>query len=308
VRLLTLLTILGSMLWAQTPKPIVLVVDVDNAVQYRSDIADPSRRGTDAGMTTAGTARAFTDVIFIGDIVAVNGKPAKGLWTSRQFLMNFSPSPSPGFAIADVNRGTIAECKWEILDADGRFVGLIADSGLAPHAVTGGGGAFYGAQGQMAGGTAPNSRPIRVASMSEDPGNRRNLGGGTNRVIFHLLPLYRPSVQAAYHADLSLVSADNPVHSGETVILQVSGLGPLVPGATPPGVDPFPETLAEVNSPMEVTVNGIPAELINKVGWPGETDVYRVDIRLPEGVAAGSATLQITAAWIPGSLFRVPAR
>jgi hypothetical protein len=305
---LTLLNLLGAALWAQSPKPVVLVVDVENAVQYRSDLMDPARRGTDANVTTAATARAFTDVLFIGDIVAVNGKPAKGLWTSRQFLMNFNPSPAPGFAVADVTRGTIAECKWEVLDAEGRFVGMIADSGLSPHAVTGGGGAFYGAQGQMAGGTPPNPKPIRVASMSEDPGNRRNIGGGTSRVIFHLLPLYRPEIQAAYHADFSPVTEASPAQSGETLILRATGLGPLVPGMTPPGAEPFPATAAEVNSPLDVAVNGVSGHVINKLGWPGESSVYRVDVMLPAGVAAGTASLQMSAAWIPGSPFAIPAR
>ena len=154
---------------AQPASPVVLVVDVDNAVQYRFDIGDPARRGADAGSTTAAAPRAFTDVLFIGDIVAVNGKPAKGLWTSRQYLMNFSPAPAAGFAVADVSRATIAECKWEFLDAEGRFVGALADSGLAPHSVTGGVGAFFGIQGQMAGGTSPNPGPFASPPCRRTP-------------------------------------------------------------------------------------------------------------------------------------------
>jgi hypothetical protein len=300
---IALLVLLMPMAFGQPQPPVTMVVDIDNAVAYRSDIADPARRGGDAGSTTAATARAFTDVLYIGDIVAVNGQPARGLWTSRQFLMNFNPSPAPGFAVADVNRGTIADCKWEFQDADGRFVGAIADSGLAPHAVVGGGGAFYGAQGQMAGGTSPNPRPIRAASMSEDPANRRINGGGTNRVIFHLLPLYRPAVQAALHADFSPVTSAAPARSGEVLILKVTGLGPLVPGTTPPGADPFPSDMVEVNSPVEATISGAPAAVLNKLGWAKERDVYRVDVRVPDGVAAGDGLLKITAAWIPGTPF-----
>jgi uncharacterized protein (TIGR03437 family) len=305
---LTVFALFVGAAFAQTAGPVVLVVDVDNAVQYRSDIADPAKRGTDPGSSTAAAPRAFTDVLFIGDIVAVNGKPAKGLWTSRQYLMNFSPAPAVGFAIADVSRGTIADCKWEFLDADGRFVGALADSGLAPHAVVGGGGAFYGAQGQMAGGTSPNPRAIRVASMSEDPASRRTNGGGTNRIIFHLLPLYRPGIQALWHADFSPVTTANPVRSGETLIIRATGLGPLVPGTTPPGIDPFPTNLAEVNSPVEIAINGLAATVINKVGWPQETSAYRVDIRVPDGLTSGNGVLQMTAAWIPGDPYPVPVR
>lgn len=301
--------VLASPVFAQEPAPITLLVDIENAVQYRSDIADPARRGADASITTAGPARAFTDVLFIGDIVAINGKPARGLWTSRQYLMNFNPNPAPGFAIADVNRGTIAECKWEFLDGDGRFIGALADSGLFPHAVIGGAGIFYGARGQMtSGGNPPNPRPIRVASMSEDPGLRRTLGGGTNRILFQVIPLYRPVVRAVYHADFSPVTEESPARAGETLVIRASGLGPLAPGTTPPGIDPFPEPPAEVNSPIEASIGGLNAQVASKVGWPGEKDTYRVDVQVPAGVKPGQAALQLTAAWIPGASASLPVR
>jgi len=310
MKALTLFALIVPAAFAQPANPVVLVVDVENAVQYRSDVADPAKRGTDANLSVAAASRAFTDVLYIGDIVAVNGKPAKGLWTSRQLLMNFSPAPQPGFAISDTTRGTIAECKWEFLDADGRFIGAISDSGLAPHAVSGGVGAFFGVQGQMGAPTPanPNAKPIRVASMSEDPANRRILGGGTNRVAFHLIPQQRPAVEAALHSDFTPVTADKPAHAGETLILVANGLGPLVPGTTPPGAGPFPATPTEVNSPVEATINGFPAAVINNIGWPGETSRYRVDIRVPDGITAGNGIVQLTAAWIPGALFSIPVR
>jgi len=63
-----------------------------------------------------------------------------------------------------------------------------------------------------------------------------------------------------------------------------------------------------VNSPVDVTVDGIAAEVINKIGWPGETDTYRLDIRVPSGTAPGPASIQITAAWIQGPAVTVPVR
>ncbi len=308
-RMPILTTALLAAAFAQEQTPVTLLVDVENAVQYRSDIAEPGRRGADSTVTTAGAARAFTDVLFIGDIVAVNGKPARGLWTSRQYLMNFNPNPAPGFAVADVTRGTIAECKWEFLDADGRFIGALSDSGLLPHAVTGGAGIFYGTRGQMVGGgTPPNPRAIRVASMSEDPGLRRTLGGGTSRILFQIVPLYRPTVQGVYHADFSPVTAENPARAGETLMIRASGLGPLAPGTTPPGIDAFPEPPAEVNSPVEATIGGRAALVVSKVGWPGEKDSYRVDIMVPGGVAPGATALQLTVGWIPGPTANIPVR
>ncbi len=55
-------------------------------------------------------------------------------------------------------------------------------------------------------------------------------------------------------------------------------------------------------------MNGTAAQVINKIGWPGETDFYRVDIRVPWDLLAGQANLQLFAAWIPGNPCRIPAR
>ena len=84
------------------------------------------------------------------------------------------------------------------------------------------------------------------------------------------------------------------------LIFEATGLGPTVPGVDP-GL-PFPtDSLFQVTSPVDVTVNGTPAELINNIGWPGLVDTYRIDFRVPGGTAAGTASIQITAAWIGGT-------
>jgi hypothetical protein len=51
---------------------------------------------------------------------------------------------------------------------------------------------------------------------------------------------------------------------------------------------------------VDVVVNGTEVLAINKIGWPGETDDYRVDFQLPSDVTSGAAAIQLTAAWIPG--------
>ena len=67
-----------------------------------------------------------------------------------------------------------------------------------------------------------------------------------------------------------------------------TGLGPTRPGL--PAGTPFPASpFEEVNSPVKVTVNGNAAEVLNKIGWPGATDTYKVDIRVPDGTAPGMA-------------------
>ena len=47
-------------------------------------------------------------------------------------------------------------------------------------------------------------------------------------------------------------------------------------------------------------MNGQSVEVINAVGWPGLADTYRVDFRIPAGVISGTATIQLSVAWIAG--------
>jgi uncharacterized protein (TIGR03437 family) len=304
--------VLGTAAFAQTT-PVVLDVEVENAVRYVGDVTDPAKLAVNATATPAATTRAFTDTVFIGDIVAINGKAAKGLWTSRQYTMGFSPAPQAGSAISDVTQGTIAECKYEILNAAGQLVGRVMDGGLAPHAVSGGTGAFIGAKGEQASATARVVKAVRLASMAEDPANRRINGGGNVRILLRLIPAARPEVvatangPAVVHGDGKLVSSGNPAQAGEILSLYATGLGP-----TTPLVDfgqPFPANTAyPANAPIEVLVNGQTAEVLYAGGYPGAIDGYQVNFRLPAGLNPGNAGLQLTAAWIPGTEVRIPVK
>src|SRR5690348_1317759 len=98
----------------------------------------------------------------------------------------------------------------------------------------------------------------------------------------------------------SLVTAAKPAAAGEILSLFASGLGPVNPGVDPG--QPFPSSpLAIVNSPVDVTVNGKPAEVLSATGYPGAVDGYQVNFRMPQNVAKGAATLQVSAAWISGT-------
>ena len=91
----------------------------------------------------------------------------------------------------------------------------------------------------------------------------------------------------------------------EVVIVRATGLGPTVPGVDPG--QPFPlEATQLVNSPVSVTVNGKPAEVINAIGWPGQVNTYRVDLRVPDAIGSGTAAIQLTAAWIAGPSVNIP--
>jgi uncharacterized protein (TIGR03437 family) len=159
-----------------------------------------------------------------------------------------------------------------------------------------------------------NIRTQRTASVREGPANRRTNGGGRWRTIFYIWPKYRPSVDvtaagpAVYHtADFSPVTAASPARAGELLTVAARYLGLTRPDLLPPGTRPFKaDPIEAVNSPIEVTVSGKEAEVINKIGWPGTYDLYRVDFRVPSGHPPGQAVLQLTAAWIPGPEVKIP--
>ena len=233
--------------FAQVAPTTILEIDVENRVSYTDDISDVSKLATDPNVTTAIPTRDFRKSITIGDIVAVNGQPAKGTFVGNFRQIFFRPEPTPGQAIADINRSSVLEFTFEILKVDGTSIGTIMAAGLgmggappgAPLAVTqgnvaivGGTGAFLGARGQLGQAVSAQSIADRQASMSEDPANRRKHGGGgRSRFLVHVTPLARPEVvitpsgPAIFHSDFSLVSAAQPARAGEVLILVAAGLG-----------------------------------------------------------------------------------
>ncbi len=309
---------------AQSVPPVILRIQTRNAVSYNYDVTDSSTFATNQNVTPPVPSRNFRNQIGIGDIVTVNGQPVKGTLVVRNTSIGLSPDPAPGGAIADMERGSAADYRFEILHPDGSPIGTLtaigfAGSGAAPPgaplsatrqnlAIVGGTGAFFGARGQAA--AAAGGGP-RQASVAEDPGNRRANGGGGNLYFFHLIPQSRPEIvitssgPAITHAsDFSLVTAPKPAAAGETLSLFATGLGPTRPGVDPG--QPFPSNpLAAVTSPVAVTVNGKPAEVLSAVGFPGAVDGYQLNFRVPPDTPRGTATIQLSAAWIAGSEIRI---
>jgi len=314
---------------AQAAPPSILQIDLANYTLYIGDTTDVTKYATDPNTTTPSLTRTFTRTLHLADVVSVNGKQVKGNFASVNFLIALRTAPPPGQAIADSYRNNIASVTLEILKDDGTAIGTIVANGLASGppppgspvpvstilqgghnlAITGGTGAFLGVRGQLA--SAPPT--ARQASITEDPANRRrNASGlGTWRWTAHLIPAAAPQITstangpAVFHSDFSPVTAARPARAGEVLTVQASGLGPTIPGVDPG--QPFPaDAILTVNSPLAVTVNGQNAEVVNGIGWPGLVDTYRVDFRVPEGLAAGTAAVQLSAAWINGAVVRIP--
>ncbi len=298
----------------------ILAVDIENIVVYIQDTADVTKWATSPEKTDPLVSQNFAPIIWLADVVAVNGVPAKGTWTVRGTMLVRSTTLTPGQAIADSGSFFFFDWIVDLIMPDGRAVGTIMASGWggadkppgapsailqANMAITGGTGAYLGIRGQ--GGQGGNTIAPRSASMREDPAYRRILGGGKRRYVFHIVPLESPQISGLFHSDFTAVTASSPARAGETLIAQATGLGPTLPGVDPG--QPFPAAaLQEVNSPVDVIINGRASTVLNKVGWPGRAGAYRLDFQVPDGTAAGAGSIQLSAAWIEGPVATLPLR
>jgi hypothetical protein len=320
------------------PGAVQLRIDIEKGVEYHQDVTDYSRFATDPGPQPAAASRNFSTAVVVADIVAVNGEPARGAAFAKRVTLIARPNPAPGQAIADAWAGALIEWIFEIqsstersLDGAGRpiSIGTIFLRGLAEGArppgidagggggnfsVVGGTGAFAGVRGQAQFIPPPAPAPGRSASFTEDPANRRALGGGAFRILLNLIPLSRPEVvmtpngpAVVRHSDNALITAATPAQAGELLTLYATGLGPTRPALNPG--DLFAASpLSVLSSPLRVMVNGVPAEVLYAGGYPGTDDTYQVNFRMPSGITSGSATLQLITAWIPGKEVRIAVR
>lgn len=313
--------------------PAVLKVEVQDLVFYEVDSGDSSKFGTNPNLTSSGiscTEQSFQGhvgnrIVAVGDIVAVNGQPAKGTYSVSGVTLCLSPVPVPGQPIADTMHGPLVNESYEFLQADGTPIGTLMSQGLrvggpSPPGfpagtlntvIVGGTGSFFGARGQIGNPNARLGLPPASASVSrsitENAANRRLNGGDHVVFTMYIVPLSRPEIAitsgrpAVTHSnDFSLVSESRPAAAGETLALFASGLGPTRPGLDPG--QPFPPgPAAVVNSPVSVSVNGTNAEVLGAVGLPGTVDGYQVNFRVPPGTGKGPAAVQISAAWVTGA-------
>jgi uncharacterized protein (TIGR03437 family) len=211
---------------------------------------------------------------------------------------------------------------WDILDLDSNPIGTITASGFsrgprAPGApadvtldaltITGGTGAFFGIRGQA--GLVSLGSP-RQATVVEAPANRRILGGAKRSYLLQIIPMTTPEVAMTsagpaieHAADSTPISAAKPAKAGEMITIYAFGLGPTRAG---PIGTPYPASGTPVAAPIDVLVNGSPADVLYAGGYPGSTDGYQINVRLPAGLAPGTAEIKIRSAWIDGSSFLIP--
>ncbi|MBM3763006.1 MAG: hypothetical protein FJW36_22515 [Acidobacteria bacterium] len=310
---------------AQVPLPSRIVLEVEHYVEYLEDTTDPFKRGSNPALTTVARPlpNTFLESDHLADIVTVNGQAAKGLMYGSARVIGTTTSSTPGRPIADISTSTYRSYYFQILNADGTYIGTIFASGLqlgnpppgspsgvelGEYAIVGGSGVFQGVRGQAG---MVNTVTGRLASASEDPSQRRVHPGGKTRFILSIYPMVYPQVLTANglpaitHADFKQVTAAAPAVAGEILSVFTSGMGPTRPGVEP-GAS-FPQSpLAVVTSPVQVTVGGVPAEVLSAVGYPGATDGCQVNFKMPAGVTRGNAQVRVSSAWIGGVPVSMP--
>lgn len=310
---------------AQTSSYSILRIEVVNSTLYTSGycgVSDQFKNATKLATPPVGGG------LGIADIISINGQPVKGTAFETPSSMLTSSTLTPGRFIADITNAFPAQWELVIENPDGTLIGSLHIAGIgggptpvgAPKEITGSGwtvtggtGAFFGARGYF----QPVQDPVsgeRRTTDCEDPAYRRinaDAGGNKRHPILYLVPLTQPQViptangPAVTHSDGSLVSAAKPAKAGELLSLFAAGLGPTRPGVDPG--QPFPASpLQAVNSPVQVLVNGNPGELLYAGGYPGAVDGYQVNFRLPDGLAPGQASLQLSSAWIAGPTVTIP--
>lgn len=184
---------------ADPPPPVMLELRTENRAFYVHDQPNYSLLASSPNTVfPAGAGKTFTEVTGIGDIKAMNGRPAKGTFIAWFTVLHLTPQPAPGQAIADVTRFGVIHYFLDVMDADGKSLGAITVEGLGdgplpPNSpsrletgsfvITGGTGIFLGARGQ-AGEKVSDSVFGRPASTNEDPSQRRIHGGGSASLVF----------------------------------------------------------------------------------------------------------------------------
>ena len=103
---------------AQVAPATILKIEYKNGVRYIYDTVDIPAFAT-APTPVSQANPTFATYVLLADIVAVNGEPAKGIFLTRQVVVNLTTNPSAGQAIADVVRMNYLDRTFEILQADG---------------------------------------------------------------------------------------------------------------------------------------------------------------------------------------------
>lgn len=101
----------------------------------------------------------------------------------------------------------------------------------------------------------------------------------------------------AQDSNFNLITAANPAHPKEPIVIYVVGMGatnpPVASGQPAPGLNAG-DTLAQAVTQPVVQVNNQSAHIYFAGLTPGAIGLYQINFQVPDGTSAGSATLTVT--------------
>jgi uncharacterized protein (TIGR03437 family) len=97
---------------------------------------------------------------------------------------------------------------------------------------------------------------------------------------------------AVLNQQYQLVSATNPVSAGDTIIIYLTGDGKADPDALDGRIA---VGAAAMNTPVTVTIGGLPATTFYSGRAPGEVfGVMQINAQVPQGIASGNVPIEVT--------------
>jgi uncharacterized protein (TIGR03437 family) len=139
---------------------------------------------------------------------------------------------------------------------------------------------------------APIELTAGVQTVTVDNGTGPGAALPVNVVPVAPAIFFFPVAAVLKNVNYSLVSASNPAHAGDVLLVYTTGLGlTSPPGRT--GALSAGDTIAQT-APVTATIGGKPASVVYSIASPGFAGLYQVAVTVPAGVT-GSVALQITA-------------
>lgn len=121
---------------------------------------------------------------------------------------------------------------------------------------------------------------------------------------------------AITHADGNLISRDNPVQPGETVIVYGTGFGAVKPAVSSGAAAPGPPGFAQLTTTPRVQFDGFDAAILYAGLAPAQVGLYQINAQVPKGVKSPYPVVTVQANGVaadpvsaggPGILDVVPA-
>lgn len=98
----------------------------------------------------------------------------------------------------------------------------------------------------------------------------------------------------AQHTDFSLVTSANPAKPGEVIVIYLAGLGATDPSVASGQPAPATPPLAQVTSPVTISVGGQNAKVDFAGLTPGAVGLYQVDFEVPATAPNGNLNVVVT--------------